>query len=329
MKEARYWKKRSDGRLACVLCPHVCKFNESDAGLCNARQRQGDRLFSLNYGEITSMAMDPIEKKPLYHFHPGSHILSIGSFGCSFKCPFCQNAEISQAHPYTRQVSPQEVVSAAVTHKSVGVAYTYNEPMIWMEFMQETAALAREKGLKNVAVTNGYVNPAPLADLLPLLDAANVDIKSIEESFYLKLCKARLQPVLDTCVRMKKAGVHLEVTNLIIPGENDSDANFEKLRDWVFDNLGEDTPVHLSAYHPQYKFNAPPTTYDTMERAFGIVSEKLPYVYLGNVWSDTGANTRCRSCGGDIVRRAGYHVDASGLAGKACAHCGAGVPFVS
>jgi pyruvate formate lyase activating enzyme len=200
--------------------------------------------------------------------------------------------------------------------------------MIWMEFVLETAALARREGLKNVIVSNGYVNPGPLDDLIPHLDAANIDIKSIEDSFYRKLCRARLRPVLDACVRMKKAGVHVEVTNLIIPGENDSDENFSKLRDWVHDNLGPETAVHLSAYHPMYKFTAPPTPMDTMERALGIVSRKLPFTYLGNVWSSAGANTRCPKCGSDIVSRAGYRIDTSGLSDGTCASCGTPAPFV-
>jgi pyruvate formate lyase activating enzyme len=328
MKEAKYWKTRFDNRLACVLCPHVCKFNDGDTGLCNTRQRKDDKLYSLNYGRITSLAMDPIEKKPLYHFHPGSQILSIGTFGCSFKCLFCQNAEISQGRPPTREVTSDEVVKAAKAYNSTGIAYTYNEPIIWMEFVQETAALARQEGLKNVIVSNGYVNPVPLNDLIPHLDAANIDIKSIDDSFYYKLCKAKLRPVLDACTRMKNAGVHVEVTNLIIPGENDSDENFSKLRDWIHDNLGADTAVHLSAYHPMYKFKAPPTPAETMEHALKIVRKKLPFTYLGNVWSSAGANTRCLKCGKDIVKRTGYRIDTSGLSDGACASCGSPAPFV-
>ncbi len=198
-----------------------------------------------------------------------------------------------------------------------------------MEFMLETAALARAQGLKNVAVTNGYVNPEPLKDLLPNLDAANVDIKSIEEAFYIKHCRARLKPVLDTCVRMKQAGVHVEVTNLIVTGENDSDENFTKLRDWIHDNLGPGTPVHLSAYHPQYKFSAPATPHETMERALSLVSEKLKHAYLGNVWSKTGSDTKCQGCGNVLVSRSGYHIDTAGLAGSSCTHCGAPAPFVT
>jgi pyruvate formate lyase activating enzyme len=200
--------------------------------------------------------------------------------------------------------------------------------MIWMEFVQDTAILARSEGLKNVVVSNGYVNPKPLADLLPNLDAANIDIKSIEESFYTKLCRARLRPVLDTCVKMKKAGVHVELTNLIIPGENDSTECFEKLRDWIHENLGAETPLHLSAYHPMYKFTAPPTPYDTMERALDIIRNKLPYAYLGNVWTSQGANTTCLKCGKETVIRDGYRIDISGLSDGNCAYCDTPAPFV-
>jgi len=329
MKEAKYWKPRNDGRIACLLCPHVCKLNDGDTGICNARKREGDKLFTLNYGKITSIGMDPIEKKPLYHFHPGSQILSAGTFGCNFKCPFCQNADISQTQPpYLREISPEAMVATAKKNESVGIAFTYNEPVIWMEFIRETAGLARQQNLKTVVVSNGYVNPEPLQDLLPLLDAANIDIKSIDESFYRKHCKARLQPVLETCVKMKDAGIHLEITNLVIPGENDSPENFAGLRDWVFEHLGPETPVHLSAYHPCYKFGAPPTTMDTMERAYGTVKEKMHYVYLGNVWTKDGSDTKCLNCGSTLVERSGYHIQVTGLSDANCTSCGTPAPFV-
>ncbi len=201
--------------------------------------------------------------------------------------------------------------------------------MIWMEFVQECAALAHAEGLKNVVVSNGYVNPGPLGDLLPYLDAANIDIKSMRESFYTNLCKGKLGPVLDTCRKMKEAGVHIEVTNLIIPGENDTDEDFVKLRDWVHESLGADTPAHLSAYFPHYKFNAPPTPLTTLQKARKILTEKLTYVYLGNVVSSDGSDTACTNCGEPLVRRSGYRIDTSGLNGNTCVSCGSPAPFVA
>ena len=329
MKEADFWKIRSDGKIACLLCPHVCKLNDGEVGYCNARQRKGDKLYSLNYGLITSMAMDPIEKKPLYHFHPGAYILSVGTFGCSFHCLFCQNASISQGPPHGSEITAQEIIVIAKDRKSLGVAYTYNEPMIWMEFVRECAELARAEGLKNVLVSNGYVNPEPLRELLPFIDAANIDLKSLDDSFYRNICKGKLHPVQNTCIKMKEAGVHVEVTNLVIPGENDSDENFIKLRDWVHDNLGPETVVHLSAYFPHYKFRAPSTPLSTLHRARDIVQEKINYVYLGNVVNPSSGDTACYNCGATLVRRSGYRIDTSGMEDNLCAACLSPTPFVS
>jgi pyruvate formate lyase activating enzyme len=214
------------------------------------------------------------------------------------------------------------VVKAAKERNSIGIAYTYNEPFIWFEFVKETSELARKEGFVNVLVTNGYVNPQPLAELLPLTDAANVDIKSIREDFYKRLCKAKLRPVLDTCIALVKADVHLEVTNLIIPGENDTDDEFRELSSWICDNLGKMTPVHLSAYFPHYKFTAPPTPAATLERAYEIFSKLLPYTYLGNVRTQKGSSTLCPACSAELISRRGYDVKVTGLDGRKCANCG-------
>lgn len=328
MKEAEHYKKRSDGKIGCLLCPHACILTDGEVGYCGARKAQGDKLFSLNYGQATSIAMDPIEKKPLYHFHPGTEILSIGTFGCSFHCDFCQNYEISQGKPPTYSVTSGEIVKAAKERNSIGIAYTYNEPFIWFEFVKETSELARREGLANVLVTNGYINPQPLAELLPLTDAANVDVKSIREDFYKRLCKAKLRPVLDTCIAMVKAKVHVEVTNLIIPGENDTDEEFKELSSWICDNLGKMTPVHLSAYFPHYKLTAPPTPAATLERAYEIFSKVLPYTYLGNVLSSKGSSTDCPGCSAELISRRGYDVNIVGLNGRKCANCGREIEII-
>ena len=254
---AKFWKTGADGRLECELCPHRCRLAEGQSGICRVRRASGGRLVAEGYGRISSAALDPVEKKPLYHFHPGSAIFSIGGWGCNLGCVFCQNWTISQTFEAApRSFAPEEVVRRASAEKeSVGIAYTYNEPMIGWEFVHDCAALARKAGLLNVLVTNGFVNTAPAAELLPMTDALNVDIKSMEEKFYRTQCRGQLRPVLDFCRQAVAAGCHVEITNLVIPGLNDRDELFESLAGWIADNLGSLTPLHLSAYHPQYKMD--------------------------------------------------------------------------
>jgi len=330
VKEALFWRPLKDGSVQCLLCPKVCRIEEGRRGDCGARANQNAVLVPLSYGRITSAAIDPIEKKPLYHFHPAQEILSIGSFGCSFHCLFCQNYGISQGQPPTQGATPADIVNLAKRYRSFAIAYTYNEPLIWFEFVLETAKAARDAGIKNVLVTNGFINRKPLQQLLPFIDAANVDIKSINDDFYRRLCDGRLAPVLRNCVLMRQAGVHLEVTNLVIPGENDRDSDFRALRDWIVSNLGEDVPVHLSAYFPHYRFNAPPTPYETLKRGYDIMREKLRFVYLGNVWGQTeGHDTHCYRCGALLVSRRGYATSIHALTDDGrCKKCGAFNNFV-
>jgi len=305
LKEARYWEKLPDGRVHCKLCPHNCHIAEGKRGLCRVRKNEGGTLYSIIYGRITSASMDPIEKKPLYHFHPGSAILSLGTMGCNFACKFCQNYTIAQMEAPTRPMSPEEAVRAAGERESIGIAYTYNEPFIWYEYVYDTARLARDNGLKNVLVTNGYVQQQPLLDLLPCIDALNIDVKSMRPEFYKEICRGTMDPVLETC---KTAARHalVEITNLVIPGYNDTDDDFEKLADWIADNLGRSTPVHLSAYFPCFKLKAEPTPISTLEHAFDVFAKRLDHVYIGNVASRRGADTLCRSCGALLIERRGY-----------------------
>ena len=321
MKEALYYTKREDGKLQCRLCPHTCTIADGRVGLCRVRRNRGGTLYSEIYGQVTSIAMDPIEKKPLYHFHPGASILSLGTRGCNFACEFCQNWSISQAEAPTSPLTSKEAVRAAERDASIGIAYTYNEPFIWFEYVIETCRLVREAGLANVLVTNGYINPEPLDELLPYVDAINLDIKSIRPDFYRRLCRGTLEPVLATA-KAAAPVTHLEITNLIIPGENDSDDDLRDLAAWIATELGADTPVHLSAYFPRYKLKAPPTPAATLERAHAIFSERLHYIYLGNCLSDKGANTVCRGCGAMLVERHGYRVRMVGLDGTRCVACG-------
>jgi len=282
LKEALYWEKK-DKAVHCLLCPHDCKIVNGLTGVCGVRQNIDGRLYTLVYGETTSVALDPIEKKPLYHYHPGEYILSLGTKGCNFKCPFCQNWAISQElEAPTQKITPQWVVDKAKECKSFGIAYTYNEPFIWYEFVLDTAKLAKKEGLENVLVTNGYVNPAPLEEILPFIDAMNIDLKSIDDEFYRKYARGSLEPVLYTIKRSVK-DCHIELTNLVIPGLNDSDENFTRLVDWIYDNVGADVPLHFSRYFPCYKFDRPLTPKETLERAYKIAKKKLKNVYLGNV----------------------------------------------
>lgn len=281
MKEALYWES-TDGKIKCHLCPHECTIANDKMGICGVRKNIDGKLFSLVYGEATSIALDPIEKKPIYHYHPGEYILSLGTKGCNFKCPFCQNWTISQDMDVpTEKVTSESIVKEAKQCKSFGIAYTYNEPFIWYEFVLDTAKLARSDGLKNVLVTNGYINPEPLEQMLPYIDAMNIDLKSMDEEFYRKICGGRLEPVLYAIRRSAKS-CHIELTNLIIPGLNDSEDNFVRLVDWIFDNLGPDVPLHFSRYFPCYKMTRPLTPLDTLERAYQIAKGKLKHVYLGN-----------------------------------------------
>ncbi len=282
MKEALYWEK-TDGAVHCLLCPHDCKIVNGITGVCGVRQNINGKLYSLVYGETTSVSLDPIEKKPLYHYHPGESILSLGTKGCNFKCPFCQNWAISQDLDVpTQKVTSRWVTDKAKECKSFGIAYTYNEPFIWYEFVLETAKLAKEEGLENVLVTNGFVNPKPLEEMLPFIGAMNIDLKSIDDEFYRKYCKGSLEPVLRTIKRSAKA-CHVELTNLVIPGLNDSEENFSRLVDWIYDNAGADVPLHFSRYFPCYKLDQPLTSKETLEKAYEIAKKKLKNVHLGNI----------------------------------------------
>jgi pyruvate formate lyase activating enzyme len=323
MQEAMFWEKAADGKIDCRLCPHHCRIADGKRGICGVREARAGKLLASGYGKISSANNDPIEKKPLYHFHPGATIFSIGGWGCNFKCGFCQNWSISQQVVASGDVvQPAKIIAAARAEKSAGIAYTYNEPLINIEFASECARLAREAGLVNVLVTNGFIEKEPAEFILPLVDALNIDIKGMDEDFYKKQCFASLKPVLEFSKQAVGAGRHVEITNLIIPGLNDADPQINKLAEWIFENLGKKTPLHLSAYHPEFKMDLPPTPPETLERAYRLCKEKLQYVYIGNVFSETGQDTLCPQCGNTLVFRRGYSIRPAGLNGKNCAKCG-------
>lgn len=283
IKEALYYEKVNTQKVRCKLCPKECIITKDKTGFCRARKNINGKLYSLIYGETTSIALDPIEKKPIYHFHPGEYILSLGTKGCNFACEFCQNWSISQdPGTITEKITSLEIIKKAKEVGSFGIAYTYNEPFIWFEFVLDTAKLAKKENLCNILVTNGYVNPQPLEEILPYIDAMNIDLKSMDDSFYRDICKGTLEPVLYT-IKRSHQHCHIELTNLVVPSLNDSDAHFIRLVDWVYENLGPEVPMHFSRYFPCFKMKIPPTPLETLNRAYQIAKKKLKYVYLGNV----------------------------------------------
>ena len=283
MHEALYCEKLDKNLIACHLCPNECRIQDGKRGSCGVRINKGGVLYSEVYGKATGIHLDPIEKKPLYRYHPGEYILSLGTKGCNFHCDFCQNFSIPQkSDAPTADITSDEIVNKAKDAGSFGIAYTYNEPFMWYEFVLDTAKLAKKNGLKNVLVTNGYVNIEPLNEMLPYIDAMNIDVKSFNEDFYVKICKGRLRPVLET-VKIAAKKCHVELTNLIIPTLNDSDESIKKMAQWICDNPGPDTPLHLSRYFPCYKSEMPPTPIKTLEKLRETAMKKLKYVYLGNV----------------------------------------------
>jgi len=283
MHEALYYEKIAGNRTHCHLCPYECQIPPGGLGACGVRQNKDGTLYTLVYGKASSIALDPIEKKPLYRYHPGEHILSLGTRGCNLHCDFCQNWHISQEVDVPMEdITSEEIVERSKELGSFGIAYTYNEPFIWYEFVLDTAKLARHNGLENVLVTNGFVNEEPLKGMLPYIDAMNIDLKAFDEDFYTKVCKGRLKPILNV-IKISAKSCHVELTNLIIPTLNDSEAMIRKMADWIYENLGPGVPLHLSRYFPCYKMTIPPTPIETLRMAERIAKEKLKYVYVGNI----------------------------------------------
>lgn len=312
--------------VQCLLCPHTCILDTDQYGICNTRVNRDGKLFSESYGILSSISTDPIEKKPLYHFHPGKSILSIGSFGCNLSCDFCQNCEISQINPHILSHhpsrEPEDIVNKAILHQdNIGLAYTYNEPTIYYEYMVKCAALIKEHKRCNVMVTNGYINEKPLEAILPYMDAFNVDLKSFRNEFYQTRSGATLSPVLDTISRIAKSESHLELTFLILPGYNDSESEWRDMIQWITSNCGTDTILHVSRYFPRYKLNKPPTPLKTIQHFLTLAREDIRYVYPGNT-PQLENHTLCPFCGTLLIQRDLYHVTLNGIANKGrCLQC--------
>jgi len=327
--ECRHYERDGD-RVRCLLCAQACVIGPSKVGFCRVRMNVDGRLMLTTYGACSSVHVDPIEKKPLFHFHPGSQILSLGSLGCNLSCRFCQNWQISQSSTPTRYISPEEAAKTALELPgSIGIAYTYNEPLVWYEYIMDTARSVRDAGLKNVLVTNGEINEEPLRELLPLVDAMNIDVKSMEEEFYRSLSKGKLAPVLRTVEVAREFGCHIEVTNLVIPGSNDRPDQIERLVNWLA-SMDQTIPLHLSRYHPDYEMTAPPTPAETLIAARDMALKQLRYVYVGNIYIPGAEDTYCPGCGAVVVQRMGFSiVDMQLNDSGGCASCGAAVDIIS
>ncbi len=317
---ARYAEPEAGG-IRCRLCPNRCLIGPGKSGRCLGRMNVGGRLEAVSYGQLVSMAVDPVEKKPLYHFLPGSDILSVATYGCNLRCPFCQNADISQRVAPTRCCPPAELVDRAVRAGVKGVAFTYTEPLVWFEYLMDTMPLLGKAGVRRILVTNGMIEAAPLAELLPGVDAMNIDLKSIRPEFYSDYVKGDLESVLRT-IREARRSCHLELTTLLIPGRNDSPEQLDELVAFVA-GLGRDTVLHFSRYYPRNRATEPPTPVATLLRAAERARERLDYVYLGNVVAPSEyRDTLCPGCGSLLVDRGAYAGRVVGVEAGRCRECG-------
>lgn len=331
MKEAMFYEQLPDNRVRCGLCRFRCLIADGDRGHCGVRENQDGILYSLVYGKLCAENVDPIEKKPLFHFQPGSRSYSIATVGCNFRCRHCQNYDISQIEKEAPirglARTPAEVVKKAVAHGCASIAYTYTEPTIFFEFAYDTARLAHEAGLKNIFVTNGYITPEALATIAPYLDAANIDLKGFSENFYRDIVQARLAEVLDSIIAYRKSGIWVELTTLIIPGLNDDEKELQELASFIVANLGVDTPWHVSQFYPTYKLtDRPRTPLATLRRAREIGrAAGLRYVYEGNVPGEGGENTWCSSCAALLIERYGFVIGTNRIRNGVCPDCGTAI----
>ena len=333
MQEALFFKTLDDGRIQCTLCPRNCKLKPGQHGFCYVRQNVGGKLITLAYGKPYAVNVDPIEKKPLFHFLPGTQALSIGTAGCNMACKYCQNWDLSKAkfdQTKAMDISPARMLQMALHYNSDSIAYTYNEPTIFAEYAMDTAREGQDYNLKNVMITNGYINPEAINEVYKDIDAANVDLKSFSSEFYEKLTLSRLEPVLTTLKHLKKIGIWIEITNLIIPGYNDNIEEITRMCEWIRDELDTFVPLHFTAFHPSYKLTQvhstkPSTLLRIRERALEI---GLKYVYVGNIFNEEASSTYCHNCKSLLVRRNWYNTAVVNLSSGYCNNCGEAIPGV-
>ncbi len=326
LKETDFYISKNNLRVQCTLCPHLCKLKVGQTGICLVRKNIEGKLFSENYGIVTALNLDPIEKKPLYHFYPGKNILSLGSFGCNLKCNFCQNHGISQNgindFSFLNKTSSAKIIEKAIIAKNnIGIAYTYNEPVIFYEFMYETAILAKENNLKNIMVSNGYINSEPLDKIINYIDAFNIDLKAFTEDFYIKQTQSNLRFVKKTIEKIILSGKHLEITNLIIQGLNDNENDFINMINYLNEIGGDSIILHISAYFPKFKSQIPATNSKLINKLFDIAKSKLKYVYEGNVTHSSNQNTYCKFCGNKLIERNGFQTKIIGIDLNKCNKC--------
>jgi pyruvate formate lyase activating enzyme len=333
LHEGRWWEPEEGNRVHCFLCPRHCHIHDGQSGFCFIRVNRGGKLYSLGYGSPAALQVDPIEKKPLNHFLPGTRVFSLGTAGCNMGCFFCQNWDISKSRQdqvHSQAIAPEQMPLLAKKHNCPSIAFTYNEPTIWGEYVVDICHEAKKQGLKTVMVTNGYVTREAFHDIYDHIDAANVDLKAFTENFYGKITLTHLQPVLDTLLWLKKeTNVWFEITNLMIPTLNDAPEETRRLADWILENLGPDVPLHFTAFHPDFKLqDKPRTPPETLHRARAIALEAgLHFVYEGNIYSEA-ANTSCPKCGTVLIQRSWHTVETNRMRNGACSKCGYRVPGI-
>ena len=332
-KEAQFWQSLPDGDVQCVLCPHNCKIKDGKRGICGTKENRNNKIIDLSYGNISAIAIDPIEKKPLAHFYPGSRALSVSSIGCNFTCPWCQNYGLSMSkieEVQTRYMEPESVVEIALAQDCTSIAYTYNEPLINLNYLWDTAKFAQESEVLNVLVTNGYVSLPAFNKVIQYIDAANIDWKSFDPKFYKIHCGADISKVIDTTEAMHDNGIHIEITFLIIPETNDNPSEIKAMSEYIVENLGPDTPLHISRFFPSYKFaHINNTPLETLVNAKQIAEKVgLRYVFVGNVRGGGKEDTICPNCGHHVIKRRGYEITSWDLSDKMeCVMCGEFIPI--
>ncbi|MGQ9731539.1 MAG: AmmeMemoRadiSam system radical SAM enzyme [Candidatus Zipacnadales bacterium] len=334
MREAMYYDKLGGLKVRCRICPKECVVGDRERGFCGVKENRGGKYYTLVYGQCAALNLDPIEKKPLFHFLPGTTAFSIATAGCNFDCKDCQNWEISQRRPEqitdARTLLPKDVAAGAKRCNAASIAYTYSEPVVFYEYMLDSAVEGHKLGVRSVMISNGYIRPEPLQRLLPHLDAAKIDLKSISEEFYKTYCLGEVAPVLETIKLLKKSGKWLEIVYLVVPTLNDSETMVRKMCEWVYDNVGANVPLHFSRFYPAYQLKKlPPTPYGTMERCYKIAREVgIRYVYVGNVPGTPHETTICPKCGRAVVKRSGFRVLEKNLRNGACKFCAYKIPGI-